>query len=219
MDLKQPFKSILKVCNFYALWGENSQQYKKCAFIAHILIFIVPGTLNILSVNQIKDGNDAVMLLIYFPAYVLCYSFIVFLILKKSQIKEFCNHLNKVFNEDPESKVFIENSYMICKIFYVISSITVVLIISGTFFTSLYMKKLPISMLFPESLNQIPGSFYILWFYQFVSFSNVASVVMNLGELNFYPLVMIYGYFKYCENRFHLLDIKLCTRIHITLKE
>jgi hypothetical protein len=209
MDLQEPFPTIFKTLKIFGLWGEHSVRYKRFVIASFLLLCLIPSMLNILSVRQVKNGNDVISVLVYSPTYTICYCFGIFLVVKKSSVEKFLELLNTTIREDSKAAEFIDDSYKKSKAFYMLMMTLIFIINLSTCIMTLITGKPLISMAVPEYVMEIYGSYYLLWFYQSICFLYMSVLLANLEELFFIQLVMVHGYFRYCKRSFGEMDVKL----------
>lgn len=219
MESREPFKTIFKIFNLFALWGENSKLYKTFAFLSYFIMIILLGILNFLSVFQAKSVNEVITILIYAPAIlvILCYS--LFFISSKHEIKEFLDNMDSAFCLYTDAKVFIDAAYRISKLLYfalLIFGIIACVIASVLIFLS---GKSQITFYLPSSIENRTETFYIILVYQSLFMLYAGFLITSFQELFFSSIVMIHGYYKFCENQFiNKSDIKHRIEVHLVLR-
>lgn len=218
METKEPFRTIFKIFNILGIWGENSRRYKINSFVAYIICFVLPGILNFLSVLQAKTAEDIIGIVIFTPVILITLCFTFFFISRKERIKEYLQNMHEIFLQYPEAQPYIDTSYWISTI------LCFTIYIFGTFcvfvscVVALLIGKLQMKFLVPEFLQDIPETFYLLVAFQTLFFLYAGFLLASFQEFFFLLIVMMHGYFKFCESQFQELDIRKCVQIHLNLR-
>jgi predicted neutral ceramidase superfamily lipid hydrolase len=218
MESKEPFKTMFKFFNIFGVWGENTKRYKRISFLTYIVCLILPGLLNFLSVLQAKTAEDAIAVVVFTPPIFITLCFTIFFIGRKDGIKEYLEYMDDILNQYPEAKPYIDTSYsrskFICFTIYIFG----VFCVFVSCVVSVLIGKLQMKFILPEVLQSRPETFYFLAVYQTIFFLYAGFLLASFQEFFFLLMVMMHGYFKFCESQFREMDIRKCVEVHLSLK-
>ena len=174
--------------------------------------------LNFLSVFQVKDADNLIAIFAYTPTFTLISILRAFVFYGSDKIKKYLQNLEELFNKHPDAKPFIDKSYQRSKYIFFGTIGFAFFCVSSCAIVSLATRKLQSQFYLPEVLGEDPQVFHFVFVLQTFFYAYAAFLLISVQDLFFLLLVMIHGYFKFCEDQFREMNIKKCVDIHLDLK-